>query len=167
MRCVIARVLPVPAPASTQTGPRQASATSRCSGSRAASRSSGSIRPILPHPGRGTPAGAGRPGRRKLLQGPEDPRKAVSWPQNNEEIPVPLTMYTTTWCGFCKNLKRQLGRAGIEVTERDTAAADFVMSVNGGNQTVPPLLFGDGSTMCNPSAAQVQKKLAQLASTTS
>jgi mycoredoxin len=65
---------------------------------------------------------------------------------------VPLTMYTTTWCGFCKNLKRQLNRAGIEV--------------NGGNQTVPTLLFGDGSTMCNPSAAQVQKKLAQLASPT-
>ena len=54
---------------------------------------------------------------------------------------MPLTMYTTTWCGFCKNLKRQLGKAGIEVTEvdieRDPAAAEFVMSVNGGNQTVP------------------------------
>ena len=79
---------------------------------------------------------------------------------------MPLTMYTTTWCGFCKNLKRQLGRAGIEVTEvdieLDPAAAEFVMSVNGGNQTVPTLLFADGSTMCNPSAAQVQKKLAQL-----
>ena len=83
---------------------------------------------------------------------------------------MPLTMYTTTWCGFCKNLKRQLGRAGIEVTEvdieLDPAAAEFVMSVNGGNQTVPTLLFPDGSTMCNPSAAQVQKKLAQLASPT-
>ena len=79
---------------------------------------------------------------------------------------MPLTMYTTTWCGFCKNLKRQLNRAGIEVTEvdieLDPAAADFVMSVNGGNQTVPTLLFGDGSTMCNPSAAQVQKKLAAI-----
>jgi mycoredoxin len=90
--------------------------------------------------------------------------------QEPEEIPVPITMYTTTWCGFCKNLKRQLGRAGVEVTEvdieLDPAAAEFVMSVNGGNQTVPTLLFGDGSTMCNPSAAQVQKKLEQLASTT-
>ena len=32
---------------------------------------------------------------------------------------MPLTMYTTTWCGFCKNLKRQLGKAGIEITEVD------------------------------------------------
>jgi len=31
MRCVIARVFPVPAPAMTQTGPRVASATARCS----------------------------------------------------------------------------------------------------------------------------------------
>ncbi len=38
-------------------------------------------------------------------------------------------------------------------------------SVNGGNQTVPTLLFADGSTMCNPSAAEVQKKLAELAAT--
>ena len=82
---------------------------------------------------------------------------------------MPLTMYTTTWCGFCRNLKRQLAKAGVELAEvdieRDPAAADFVMSVNGGNQTVPTILFPDGSSMCNPSAAQVQKKLAELATT--
>lgn len=78
-----------------------------------------------------------------------------------------ITMYTTPWCGFCKRLKSQLAREGIPVTEvdieRDPEAAEVVMRVNGGNQTVPTLLFADGSTMCNPSAAQVQKKLAQLA----
>jgi mycoredoxin len=76
-------------------------------------------------------------------------------------------MYTTTWCGFCKNLKRQLGRAGVEITEvdieQDPEAAKFVESVNGGNQTVPTLLFSDGSTMVNPSAKQVQAHLAELA----
>ena len=80
---------------------------------------------------------------------------------------MPLTMYTTPWCGFCKRLKAQLGRAGVEISEvdieRDAAAAEFVMSVNGGNQTVPTLLFSDGATMVNPSAAQVQAKLAELA----
>ena len=77
-----------------------------------------------------------------------------------------LTMYTTTWCGYCKNLKRQLARDGIEVAEvdieRDQTAADFVMSVNGGNQTVPTMLFPDGSAMVNPSAAQVRERLATL-----
>lgn len=79
---------------------------------------------------------------------------------------MPLTMYSTTWCGFCKRLKAQLGRAGVEITEvdieRDPAAAEFVMGVNGGNQTVPTLLFADGSTMVNPSAVQVQARLAEL-----
>ena len=77
-----------------------------------------------------------------------------------------LTMYTTTWCGFCRNLKRQLARDGIEVTEvdieRDPAAAEFVMSVNGGNQTVPTLVLPDGTTLVNPSAAQVRERLAAV-----
>ena len=42
MRCVRARVLPVPAPASTQTGPSSVSAATRCSSSSPASRSSAS-----------------------------------------------------------------------------------------------------------------------------
>jgi mycoredoxin len=75
-----------------------------------------------------------------------------------------LTMYTTPWCGFCRNLKRQLARAGIEIAEvdieRDQAAAEYVMSVNGGNQTVPTVVFPDGTYLVNPSAAQVQERLA-------
>lgn len=77
-----------------------------------------------------------------------------------------LIMYTTQWCGFCKNLKRQLARDGIEMTEidieRDPAAAEFVESVNGGNQTVPTVVFPDGTTMVNPSAAQVRERLAAV-----
>ena len=82
-----------------------------------------------------------------------------------------VTMYTTQWCGFCKRLKAQLARVGVEMAEidieRDEAAAQFVESVNGGNQTVPTLLFADGATMCNPSVAQVQAKLAKLDSAAS
>ncbi len=77
-----------------------------------------------------------------------------------------LTMYTTTWCGFCRNLKRQLNRDGIEVTEvdieRDPVAAEFVMSVNGGNQTVPTVVLPDGTALVNPSAAQVRERLAAV-----
>ena len=83
---------------------------------------------------------------------------------------MPLTMYTTQWCGFCKRLKAQLSRVGVEMTEvdieRDPAAAEFVMSVNGGNQTVPTVLFPDGSALTNPSAAQVKAKLTALATAT-
>jgi mycoredoxin len=75
-----------------------------------------------------------------------------------------ITMYSTTWCGYCRRLKGQLARAGIPITEvnieEDPAAADLVMSVNNGNQTVPTLVFADGSALTNPSVAQVTERLA-------
>jgi len=79
----------------------------------------------------------------------------------------PLTMYTTPWCGYCRRLKSQLAREGIEITEvdieRDPAAADHVMAVNGGYQTVPTVVFSDGSTLTNPSARAVMQRMADLA----
>ncbi|HET6969275.1 MAG TPA: mycoredoxin [Ornithinibacter sp.] len=72
-------------------------------------------------------------------------------------------MFTTTWCGYCRRLRSQLQREGIDFTEvdieREPGTAEFVMSVNGGNQTVPTLLFADGSAATNPSIAQVRDRL--------
>lgn len=77
-------------------------------------------------------------------------------------------MYTTTWCGYCFRLKSQLGRAGVEYDEVDIervpGTADLVASLNNGNQTVPTLVFSDGSALTNPSAKQVQERLASLSS---
>ncbi|WP_027342695.1 mycoredoxin [Hamadaea tsunoensis] len=74
-----------------------------------------------------------------------------------------VTMYSTTWCGYCHRLQSQMDREGIGYTvidiERDPAAAEFVMSVNGGNQTVPTVLFADGTTMTNPNIVQVKQRL--------
>lgn len=79
---------------------------------------------------------------------------------------APLTIYTTSWCGYCHRLKTVLRAAGIgydEVDiERDAAAADFVSSVNAGNRTVPTVKFADGSTLTNPGATEVKAKLAAL-----
>lgn len=78
-----------------------------------------------------------------------------------------LTMFTTTWCGYCHRLKSQLDRAGISYAvvdiENEPEGAELVEHANGGNQTVPTLLFEDGSTLTNPSVAQVQERLAALA----
>ncbi|HEY7053368.1 MAG TPA: mycoredoxin Mrx1 [Mycobacterium sp.] len=78
-----------------------------------------------------------------------------------------LTMYTTSWCGYCVRLKMMLKADGIAYEEinieEDPAAAQFVSSVNGGNRTVPTVRFADGSTLTNPSGAQVKQKLAELA----
>ncbi|CAB4851720.1 unannotated protein [freshwater metagenome] len=77
-----------------------------------------------------------------------------------------FTMYSTPWCGYCSRLKSQLTREGITFTEvdieQDPTAADYVMSVNGGNQTVPTVVFADGSAATNPSLKDIQAKLASL-----
>lgn len=78
-----------------------------------------------------------------------------------------ITMYSTPWCGYCHRLKGQLQREGIDFhvvdIERDPEAAEIVMAVNGGNQTVPTLVYSDGSAHTNPSLAQVKAKLAEIA----
>lgn len=79
----------------------------------------------------------------------------------------PLTMYSTPWCGYCRRLKDQLAREGIEITEvdieREPNAAEYVMTVNGGYQTVPTVLFPDGSTLTNPSVRAIRQRLEDLA----
>ncbi|MBB5936815.1 mycoredoxin [Streptomyces zagrosensis] len=74
-----------------------------------------------------------------------------------------VTMYSTTWCGYCRRLKGQMEREGIAYTEinieQDPESAKFVEQVNNGNQLVPTLLFPDGSALANPSLAQVKERL--------
>ena len=76
-------------------------------------------------------------------------------------------MYTTNWCAFCRRLKSQLAAHGIGIAEvnieEDPAAAEYVMSVNGGFQTVPTVVFPDGSAMTNPSLADVKRRLGEMA----
>jgi mycoredoxin len=75
-----------------------------------------------------------------------------------------FTMYSTPWCGYCHRLKAQLAREGLEFDEVDIEAtpeaAEIVERVNRGNQTVPTLVFADGTALTNPSVAQVKAQLA-------
>lgn len=79
-----------------------------------------------------------------------------------------VTMYTTPWCGYCHRLKGQMDREGITYDvvdiEQQPDAAEIVERVNHGNQTVPTLVYADGSAQTNPSLAQVKEKLAAQAS---
>jgi mycoredoxin len=74
-----------------------------------------------------------------------------------------VTMYSTAWCGYCQRLKAQMTREGIAWTEvdieQDEAAAELVMSINGGDQTVPTLRFPDGTVATNPSIGEVKARL--------
>ena len=77
-------------------------------------------------------------------------------------------MYTTPWCGYCMRLKSQLDREGIDYDivdiEEQPDAAQIVESANNGNQTVPTLVYADGTAQTNPSLIQIKEKLAALAS---
>ena len=77
-----------------------------------------------------------------------------------------FVMYSTSWCGYCKRLKNQLARMKISFQEINIeeveGTAEIVEKVNNGNRTVPTLVFSDGSAMTNPSASQVESKLAEL-----
>ncbi len=79
---------------------------------------------------------------------------------------APVTMFTTTWCGYCVRLKKLMQREGIEFAEvdieQDAKAAELVMQANGGNRTVPTLLFADGAALTNPTIDEVKAQLGSL-----
>jgi len=84
-------------------------------------------------------------------------------PANELPAPGTITMYSTTWCGYCRRLKTQLDSVGIGYTEVDIEdhpdAAALVASLNGGNQTVPTVIFPDGSAATNPSLVEVRQRV--------
>nr|WP_115967845.1 mycoredoxin [Rhodococcus sp. (in: high G+C Gram-positive bacteria)] len=82
---------------------------------------------------------------------------------NTESETAALTIYSTTWCGYCRRLKTQLDEAGIGYAEidieEDPKSAEFVGSVNNGNHIVPTVLYADGTTATNPTLAAVKRSL--------
>src|SRR5882757_61580 len=158
MRRVMVRVLPVPAPASTHTGPRGAITASRCSSSRSSTRARNEAEPAIGAPRDMASILAVSGDKPRLWAGHVGAVGYVECAMSDQ-----LTMYTTSWCGYCFRLKTALKSEGISWTEvdieADSAAAEFVGSVNGGNHVVPTVKFADGSTLTNPSAKAVKAKL--------
>ena len=74
-----------------------------------------------------------------------------------------IKMYATTWCGDCRMAKRWFDAHGIPYEyiniEEDDKAAEYVMGVNGGMQSVPTIIFPDGSVLVEPSPRQLASKL--------
>ena len=95
----------------------------------------------------------------------ESTREATANPQTGAAAHT-FTMYTTPWCGYCHRLRSQLDREGIAYDvvdiEQHPDAAQIVESANNGNQTVPTLVYSDGTAQTNPSLAQVKEKLTAL-----
>jgi mycoredoxin len=77
-----------------------------------------------------------------------------------------ITMYSTAWCSDCKLAKRVFNELNISYTEIDIeqnpAARDEVMRLNNGGQSVPTIVFPDGSILVEPTAAILKAKVASL-----
>jgi len=77
-----------------------------------------------------------------------------------------ITMYGADWCGDCRRSKRLLEELDVQVThidvEVDQSAAAKVREINGGAQSIPVLIFSDGTHMTEPSDNDLQAKLTSL-----
>lgn len=78
-----------------------------------------------------------------------------------------FTVYSTPWCGYCTRLKRQLKNEGLAFAEvdieLDREAEALVKAANGGNATVPTLVFADGTSLTNPTLREVLSKIENAA----
>lgn len=78
------------------------------------------------------------------------------------ESPNTIVMYSTTWCSDCRRAKNFFNEYGITYTEvnieQTPEAVDIVRQLNGGYQSVPTILFPDGSILVEPSYRQLADK---------
>jgi thioredoxin reductase (NADPH) len=74
-----------------------------------------------------------------------------------------LTLYGTSWCSDCKRAKQLLGEQRVPYDfvdiDSDEAGLAYVQEVNQGKSVIPVLLFDDGSTLVEPSNAELAAKL--------
>ena len=74
-----------------------------------------------------------------------------------------LTLYGTSWCSDCKRAKQLLGEQRVPYEfvdiDSDEAGLAYVQEVNEGKSIIPVILFDDGSTLVEPSNAELAAKL--------
>ena len=77
-----------------------------------------------------------------------------------------ITMYSADWCGDCRRSKRLMDELNVAYTiinvENDKAAAAKVQEINGGAQSIPVIVFADGSHLTEPSDLELKAKLSAL-----
>jgi mycoredoxin len=84
----------------------------------------------------------------------------------NSQVEQKIIMYATSWCGDCRFAKRWFDSHGITYDyidiEQDDSAAAYVVKVNGGRQTVPTIVFPDGSILVEPDGRALSAKFPEL-----
>ncbi len=77
-----------------------------------------------------------------------------------------ITMYSADWCGDCRRSKRLMDSLNVEYTiidvEADPSASDKVVEINGGQRSIPVIVFPDGTHLTEPSDNDLKAKLEAL-----
>ncbi|MEN9517093.1 MAG: hypothetical protein RL733_301 [Actinomycetota bacterium] len=77
-----------------------------------------------------------------------------------------ITMYSADWCGDCRRSKRLLDSLNVEYNlidvEADVSASDKVIEINGGQRSIPVIVFPDGTHLTEPSDNDLKAKLEAL-----
>jgi len=75
-------------------------------------------------------------------------------------------MYSADWCGDCRRSKRLMDSLNVEYTiidvEADPSASEKVIDINGGQRSIPVIVFPDGTHMTEPSDNDLKAKLEAL-----
>ena len=75
-------------------------------------------------------------------------------------------MYGADWCGDGRRSKRLLEELDVQVNhiniEKEETAAAKVMEINGGTQSIPVIVFSDGTHLTEPSDNDLKAKLQAL-----
>lgn len=77
-----------------------------------------------------------------------------------------VTVLGAEWCGDCRRSKRLLERLGVPFTWVDLVAQpdriEEVTRFNGGAQSIPVVVFPDGSHLTEPSDPALTERLSTL-----
>jgi mycoredoxin len=77
-----------------------------------------------------------------------------------------VTIYGHPFCPMVGPVKRILNQCEVDFEyiniHEDDAARQRVQEINGGNESVPTLVFPDGSTLTEPSTMDLKRKLESM-----
>ena len=77
-----------------------------------------------------------------------------------------ILFYSADWCGDCRRSKRLMDSLGVAYTlidvEADAKASERVIEINGGERSIPVILFQDGTHLTEPSDKDLKAKLESL-----
>lgn len=78
-----------------------------------------------------------------------------------------IILYGRRYCGQVYNTKKKFDQDGIDYEyvdiHQDPEARELVRQINNGYESVPTIVFPDGTTLTEPSAQELQEKLDSLA----